>query len=156
MIVLMCTQRNINQTGWFIHFKNGFYLWLQMNSSFLIKGSSSSNLLSPEKTVLHWKRYSRLSILHCSNGDVLKESVCRGFLHVQSSHKGSFKNAGVFFRKETVRVTSSPAFLKTWTCKVKTRECCDSRSCKLWCFFCRSMLWWNVLRTRHTKSGKPR
>lgn len=37
-------------------------------------------------------------------------------LHVQSSHRGSFRKAGVFFKKETVRVTSSPAFLKTWTC----------------------------------------
>ncbi len=50
------------------------------------------------------------------------KSVCSGFLHVQSSHRGSFRKAGVFFRNETVRVTSSPAFLKTWTWEVKKRR----------------------------------
>lgn len=78
-------------------------------------------------------KYSCLIIFHCSKGDyILKlKSVCRGLLHVQSSHRGSFRKAGVFFRKETVRVTSSPAFLKTWTWKVKTREYFHCRSCNL-------------------------
>lgn len=67
---------------------------------------------------------SLLISLHCSNGNypLQWEIMCGGFLHVQSSHRGSFRKAGVFFRKETVRVTSSPAFLKTWTCGVKTLD----------------------------------
>lgn len=69
------------------------------------------------RTTNQWQK-----ITPCSNGDFytsITESVCRAFLHVQSSHRGSFRKAGVFFRKDTVRVTSSPAFLKTWTWKVK-------------------------------------
>lgn len=45
-----------------------------------------------------------------------------GFLHVQSSHRGSFRKAGVFFRNDTVRVTSSPAFLNTCTCRPKQQN----------------------------------
>lgn len=45
-----------------------------------------------------------------------------GFLHVQSSHRGSFRNAGVFFRNDTVSVTSSPAFRNTCTCRAKQQR----------------------------------
>lgn len=34
-------------------------------------------------------------------------------LHAQSSFSGSLRKAGALFKKDTVRVTSSPAFLRT-------------------------------------------
>jgi hypothetical protein len=44
-------------------------------------------------------------------------AVSKMHVHVQSSQRGSFRKAGVFFKKDTVKVTSSPAFRKTCTCK---------------------------------------
>lgn len=35
------------------------------------------------------------------------------YIHVKSSQSGKFKKAGVLFKNDTVRVTSSPAFRKT-------------------------------------------
>lgn len=41
-------------------------------------------------------------------------------LHAQSSFSGSLRKAGALFRKDTVRVTSSPALRRTWTWKRNT------------------------------------
>lgn len=77
-------------------------------------------------------KYSWLIIFLSYNGDYVL--WLKGYLHVQSSHRGSFRKAGVFFKNETVRVTSSPAFLKTWTWEVRTWGRFYFWSYKLWDF----------------------
>lgn len=89
----------------------------------------------------------------------------RGFSHVQSSQRGSFKKAGVFFKKETVRVTSSPAFLKTWTWKAEKQTnlgniffflvfFTEAVNCEV--FLAECLLWWNMVCQSLAKNGNPR